>query len=361
MSRGKKGWITGALGATFVLLLSFGAFAADDNGINAAPYLREGAGARTLAMGGASAAVVGDATSTVWNVAGLSRVKSTSVASMYGARDALDRKQNFVAFAQNLKDVGTFGLAWMNAGVTGIERYSEADEPTGTFDSSENAFMLSYGAVFKPVRLGGGIKILSQKVDPQLEDTSMGFGGLDIGVMADPVEPITVGLSIRNIFGKIADASVPVELRLGAALKFQDNLLIAFDLEKAFVDLEGSTAVLHMGAEYWAAKLVGFRLGVTSEKEFSAGIGIDKLAERFKKENNDYKAIMSKVLAGRLAEAFAEIMLNTGFKLDRIIKRQIPSKILPQTRDAKTGRFAKTDKADNYAYPAEYIVIGKKE
>ena len=61
------------------------------------------------------------------------------------------------------------------------------------------------------------------------------------------------------------------------------------------------------------------------------------------------------------AEAFAEIMLNTGFKLDRIIKRQIPSKILPQTRDAKTGRFAKTDKADNYAYPAEYIVIGKKE
>lgn len=59
-------------------------------------------------------------------------------------------------------------------------------------------------------------------------------------------------------------------------------------------------------------------------------------------------------------EVFGEIMLNSGFALDRIIKRQIPSKILPQTRDAKTGKFAKTSEADNHAYPWEYIVIGKK-
>jgi hypothetical protein len=64
---------------------------------------------------------------------------------------------------------------------------------------------------------------------------------------------------------------------LGTALRLlpEDNLLLAVDLEKAFVDLEGRTGILHMGAEYWAAELVGFRLGVTSEKEFSAGIGIN--------------------------------------------------------------------------------------
>ena len=61
------------------------------------------------------------------------------------------------------------------------------------------------------------------------------------------------------------------------------------------------------------------------------------------------------------AEVFAEIMINIGFKLDRIIKREIPSKILPQKRDAKTGRFAKSTEADNLAYPCEYILIGKKE
>ncbi len=61
------------------------------------------------------------------------------------------------------------------------------------------------------------------------------------------------------------------------------------------------------------------------------------------------------------AEVFAESLQCIGFKLDKIIKREIPSKILPQKRDAKTGRFTKTDKADTEAYPVEYIIIGLKE
>jgi hypothetical protein len=268
----------GAVGAiSLLLVLSFSSIAAEDDIIDAAPYLRAGAGARPLAMGGASAAVANDATATVWNVAGLSRVESASVASMYSARDELDRRHNFLALAKSLEKIGTFGLAWINAGVSDIDRYSSADVHEGSFDSSENAFLLSYGAVFDPVRLGGGIKILSQKIDPDLEDTSMGFGGLDVGIMADPVEAVTVGLTIQNIFGKIADATVPVQVRLGTALRLlpENSLLLAVDLDKAFVDLKGSTTVLRMGAEYWAAELIGFRLGVTSEKEFSAGIGIN--------------------------------------------------------------------------------------
>jgi len=278
MNRGKRGWMIGVMGATFLLLaLALGSFAAEDDIINAAPYLRTGAGARPLAMGGASAAVADDATATVWNVAGLSKVDSTAVASMYNARDQLDRNHNFLALAKSIENIGTFGIAWINAGVDNIDRYSSANVHEGSFDSSENAFLISYGAVFDPVRLGGGVKILSQKIDPQLDSTDLGFGGLDIGVMADPVEAVTVGLTIQNIFGKIASASVPIQVRLGTALRLlpEDNLLLAVDLDKAFVDLEDDTAVLHMGAEYVAAELVSFRLGVTSEKEFSAGLGIN--------------------------------------------------------------------------------------
>jgi DNA modification methylase len=40
------------------------------------------------------------------------------------------------------------------------------------------------------------------------------------------------------------------------------------------------------------------------------------------------------------AEVFAESLQYSGFIIDRIIKRKIPSKILPQKRDLKTGRFA---------------------
>ena len=61
------------------------------------------------------------------------------------------------------------------------------------------------------------------------------------------------------------------------------------------------------------------------------------------------------------AEVFVESLTYSGFKLDRIIKREIPSKILPQKRDEKTGRFASNDEANSEAYPIEYIVIGLKE
>lgn len=61
------------------------------------------------------------------------------------------------------------------------------------------------------------------------------------------------------------------------------------------------------------------------------------------------------------AQVFAESLQHSGFCLDRIIQREIPSKILPQKRDKKTGRFAPNQTADAQAYPVEYIVIGRKE
>jgi len=61
------------------------------------------------------------------------------------------------------------------------------------------------------------------------------------------------------------------------------------------------------------------------------------------------------------AEVFAENLQYSGFKIDRIIKREIPLKILPQKRDERTGRFANNKNANSEAYPIEYIVIGLKE
>jgi DNA modification methylase len=60
------------------------------------------------------------------------------------------------------------------------------------------------------------------------------------------------------------------------------------------------------------------------------------------------------------AEVFAESLQYAGFEIDRIIKRRIPSKILPQKRDEKTGRFISTQNTGLEAYPVEYIVIGRK-
>jgi len=60
------------------------------------------------------------------------------------------------------------------------------------------------------------------------------------------------------------------------------------------------------------------------------------------------------------AQVFTEQLMELGFKLERVILREIPSKILPRTRDKATGKFAKSDQADYIAYPMEYIVVMRK-
>lgn len=62
------------------------------------------------------------------------------------------------------------------------------------------------------------------------------------------------------------------------------------------------------------------------------------------------------------AEVFTQQMLNLGFAVEDIIKREIPSKNLPSTRDKATGKFAKAS-SDNkvFAYPTEYILVMRKK
>ncbi|MCL4393686.1 MAG: DNA adenine methylase [Chloroflexi bacterium] len=62
------------------------------------------------------------------------------------------------------------------------------------------------------------------------------------------------------------------------------------------------------------------------------------------------------------AQVFAEQMNHIGFCTSKIVKREIPSKILPQTRDPHNGRFtASSNSKKVLAYPVEYILIMEKE
>lgn len=61
------------------------------------------------------------------------------------------------------------------------------------------------------------------------------------------------------------------------------------------------------------------------------------------------------------AEVFAESLQYSGFKLDRVIKREIPAKILPQKRDAINGQFTNTHNGNSLnVYNEEYILVFKK-
>ncbi|MBS4027937.1 MAG: site-specific DNA-methyltransferase [Ignavibacteriales bacterium] len=62
------------------------------------------------------------------------------------------------------------------------------------------------------------------------------------------------------------------------------------------------------------------------------------------------------------AEVFQEQFENIGFKTYKIVHREIPSKMLPSTRDPKTGKFTTVDdKGMKLAYPTEYILVMEKQ
>jgi len=69
---------------------------------------------------------------------------------------------------------------------------------------------------------------------------------------------------------------------------------------------------------------------------------------------------LMKGISIRNAEVFIDSMRLAGLDVERVIKRRIPAKILPQFRDMKTGRFAHKQDATSEAYPVEYIVIARK-
>jgi DNA modification methylase len=62
------------------------------------------------------------------------------------------------------------------------------------------------------------------------------------------------------------------------------------------------------------------------------------------------------------AEVFQEQFENIGFKTHEIIRREIPSKMLPSTRDEETGQFTKAkSKNVKMAYPTEFILVMEKQ
>lgn len=63
----------------------------------------------------------------------------------------------------------------------------------------------------------------------------------------------------------------------------------------------------------------------------------------------------------RTAQAFAEILLNTGFEIEDVIRRRIPHKQIPPTRDKTTGKFTARGSANSKkVYPDEFIIVARK-
>jgi len=255
--------------AVGVIGCAYPAFCADSH---AGPYLRMGVGARALGMGGAFTAIADDATAAYWNPAGLAKIENIEATFMYAANMAVDRQLNYFAYAQWL-GVGGLGVSWLNAGMMDMPHRDGSGTSLGTDDYGDNAIMFSYGMEVGSMMLGGTAKILHQNV---MGTTETGFGA-DVGGLLNVTDNVTAGLMIRDVGSQYGEVDVPLNWRVGTAVKALDGgLTIGFDADKV---QNQDHFRIHLGAEYGMEVHPGyhafFRTGVQSaDKAFTAGLGI---------------------------------------------------------------------------------------
>jgi outer membrane protein OmpA-like peptidoglycan-associated protein len=191
------------------------------------PWLRFGVGPKAMAMGSAQTATVRDATAMYWNPAALAALCRFEASLMYTAGLRSERSYNYVAAAMRADGIGTIGVSWLSAGISGIPNTDGPRPATSSFDVSNNAFQLAWGrSLGNGISFGIGAKYLQE----DLADNS-GYG-IDGGMIWKPYDELTFGAMIRDIAGKHGDDQVPFQARVGTGFTPWKHIDFTFDLIK---------------------------------------------------------------------------------------------------------------------------------
>ena len=270
--------------AVLVLLCVGTTFAAfDDMGI----------GARPLGMGGAFVAVADDANAAMHNPAGLGYMKTAEAGFTHLRMFSGVVNYNYAGVVLPLGGAGSLGVS-----------FGMLSESSDIYSEKTVAFSYSK-KVIEALSLGANLKMLNTGFDPSVKEnnpyfteTSASGFTLDLGILARPVEGLSIGLSAENLIpadisvSKNEEEKVPMNLRFGLAYGL--SAIAASAQQPALKDVlntaiisvetalrkerEVSAVKIRAGLEAWFANQTvglraGYRLKKVSEMSSSAVVG----------------------------------------------------------------------------------------
>ena len=114
---------------------------------------------------------------------------------------SLDRRQVAISYTQHLSENGGgVGFALIHLGVDNIDGRNINGQRTGSLSDSENAILLSFSPdIHARISVGLTMKLLVYRLGGQ---SAKGFGG-DIGFIARPIDPLSVGFIFRDVGTRI--------------------------------------------------------------------------------------------------------------------------------------------------------------
>ena len=249
-----------------VLLLPAGA---------AATFNNIGVGARPLGLGGAFVALADDSNAADYNAAGLGYMDGIHLGATHAQRFRGLITYNALSGVIPLGRMGAIG-----AGVGDLAEDSEVYH--------EQTVRLSYGnALFKQFAIGANLKLFQTSFDaanefvaenPYFVKTSSSAVSFDLGVIAKPVQSLSLGASVENLLPanmSISDTQTdPVPLNIRAGLAYRLASIAEISAQGAAVSnlLRGSLGsfevasrngeiYIRTGMEVWLNKSIAVRGG----------------------------------------------------------------------------------------------------
>jgi len=278
-----------------------------------------GWGTRSSGMGGAFCGLADDASSPLWNPAGLAQMKYPEANFMYSklytGLDGVDLGLNYFSFILPIDKVGSFGIS--RAGLVSTDLYKE-ETYTLTYARKINDFA---PRLIPEVFAGANLKCLSHgyTLDEYSKGDPVFAGGrskanftFDIGGLVRPNIPrfsgLSIGICLENIttpdVGLKNRDRVPLEARVGFAYRLKGFTILrrivvqdvtpTLDFAYRFQDWgkPGDKLNVHLGLEGWFIdRVLGLRMGGNT-REITFGFSFNKVLTKYFGIQLDYAFII---------------------------------------------------------------------
>ena len=183
-----------------------------------------GVGARPLGLGGAFVALADDSNAANYNAAGLGYIDKIQVGATTAQRFNGLITYNSINTVIPLGKIGSIGAS-----------FSVLAEDSEIYQ--EQTVRVSYGnTLFKQLAIGANLKVFGISFDetnefiidnPYFEKTSNSAISFDFGVIAKPIQSLSIGVSVENLLpadmsiSDVNTGSVPSNIRVGLAYRLE--------------------------------------------------------------------------------------------------------------------------------------------